>query len=56
VGAGVAVVAGALSNDSGPIIFLIGAVYLALSIGYSLSMPNPSARILFRALPRDLRC
>lgn len=55
-GAVVAVVAGALSNDSGPIIFLIGAVYLALFIGYSLSMPKPSARILFRALPRDLRC
>ena len=56
VGAVVGVVAGALSNDSGPIIFLIGAVYLALFLGYSLSMPKSSARILFRALPRHLRC
>lgn len=55
-GAVVAVVAGALSNDSGPIIFLIGAVYLGLFIGYSQSMPNPSPRIPLRALSRDFRC
>ena len=34
VGAFVAVVAGALSNDSGPMILLIGTSYLALAAGY----------------------
>jgi hypothetical protein len=34
VGATVAVVIGALSNDSGPIILLIGTSYLALAVGY----------------------
>jgi hypothetical protein len=33
-GATVAVVVGALSNDSGPIILLIGTSYLALAVGY----------------------
>ena len=33
-GATVAVVVGALSNDSGPIILLIGTSYLALGVGY----------------------
>jgi hypothetical protein len=41
-GALVAVVGGALTNDSGPVIFLIGTTYLALAIGYFQSMPNPS--------------
>jgi hypothetical protein len=36
VGAFVAVIAGALSNDSGPMILLIGTSYLALSAGYFL--------------------
>jgi hypothetical protein len=40
VGAFVAVVAGALSNDSGPIILLIGMVYLALFVGYAQSAPK----------------
>lgn len=37
IGALVAVVAGALSNDSGPMILLIGTSYLALSAGYFLA-------------------
>jgi hypothetical protein len=37
IGAFVAVVAGALSNDSGPMILLIGTSYLALSAGYFLA-------------------
>jgi len=37
IGAFVAVVVGALSNDSGPIILLIGTCYLALSAGYFLA-------------------
>ncbi len=41
-GALVAVIGGALTNDSGPVIFLIGTVYLALAVGYFQSMPNPS--------------
>jgi hypothetical protein len=34
IGAFVAVVAGALSNDSGPMILLIGTSYLGLAVGY----------------------
>jgi hypothetical protein len=41
-GALVAVIGGALTNDSGPVIFLIGTVYLALAVGYFQSMPNSS--------------
>jgi hypothetical protein len=37
IGAFVAVVAGALSNDSGPMILLIGTSYLGLAAGYFLS-------------------
>jgi len=37
----VAVIGGALTNDSGPVIFLIGSTYLALAVGYFRSMPNP---------------
>jgi hypothetical protein len=37
IGAFVAVVVGALSNDSGPMILLIGTCYLALSAGYFLA-------------------
>jgi hypothetical protein len=39
-GALAAVVAGALTNDSGPVIFLIGATYLALAVGYVVGMPK----------------
>ena len=35
-----AVIGGALTNDSGPIILLIGTTYLALAVGYFQSMPN----------------
>jgi hypothetical protein len=41
-GALVAVIGGALTNDSGPVIFLLGTVYLALAVGYFQSMPSPS--------------
>jgi len=40
-GAVVAVIGGALTNDSGPVIFLIGTVYLSLAVGYLQAMPNP---------------
>ena len=40
-GALVAVVGGALTNDSGPVIFLIGTTYLALAVGYAAAMPKP---------------
>ncbi len=40
-GALVAVVGGALTNDSGPVIFLIGTTYLALAVGYAQSAPKP---------------
>ncbi len=39
-GAVVAVIGGTLTNDSGPIIFLIGTTYLALAVGYFQSMPK----------------
>ncbi len=39
-GALVAVVVGALSNDSGPIILLIGTSYLALAAGYFQALAN----------------
>jgi hypothetical protein len=41
-GALAAVIGAALTNDSGPVIFLIGTVYLALAVGYFQSMPNPT--------------
>jgi hypothetical protein len=40
----VAVIGGALTNDSGPVIFLIGTVYLSLAVGYVQAMPNPIER------------
>jgi hypothetical protein len=42
----VAVVLGALSNDSGPLILLIGTSYLALAAGYVYEAPKsaPKAR------------
>jgi hypothetical protein len=43
-GAVVAVVGGALTNDSGPVIFLIGTVYLSLAVGYVKGTPNPIER------------
>jgi hypothetical protein len=55
VGAAAAVVVGALSNDSGPIIFLIGTVYLLLFVGYLQSMPKQSARLPFRVQARNPR-
>jgi len=39
-GAVVAVVGGALTNDSGPVIFLIGTTYLALAVGYVAAVPK----------------
>jgi hypothetical protein len=39
-GAVVAVVGGALTNDSGPVIFLIGTTYLALAVGYVAAAPK----------------
>ena len=39
----VAVVVGALSNDSGPIILLIGTSYLALAVGYLRRSAEPGA-------------
>jgi hypothetical protein len=43
-GALVAVVIGALTNDSGPLILLIGTSYLALAAGYLHEAPNPGSR------------
>jgi hypothetical protein len=42
-GAVAAVVGGTLTNDSGPVIFLIGITYLALAVGYVAGMPKKSA-------------
>jgi hypothetical protein len=39
-GAFVAVVVGALTNDSGPVVLLIGTIYLALAVGYFRNAPN----------------
>jgi hypothetical protein len=39
-GAFVAVVVGALSNDSGPMILLIGTSYLGLAVGYLQLAPK----------------
>jgi hypothetical protein len=41
-GALVATIGGALTNDSGPVIFLIGTTYLALAVGYFHCVPKPS--------------
>jgi hypothetical protein len=41
-GAVVATIGGALTNDSGPVIFLIGTTYLALAVGYFQCVPKPS--------------
>jgi hypothetical protein len=41
-GAMVATVGGTLTNDSGPVIFLIGTAYLALAVGYFQCAPKPS--------------
>jgi hypothetical protein len=46
-GAVAAVLAGALTNDSGPVIFLIGMTYLALAVGYVAGMPKKQAPGLF---------
>jgi hypothetical protein len=53
-GALAAVVGGALTNDSGPVIFLIGMTYLALAVGYVLGAPNTGTAPVSRqpALPR----
>jgi hypothetical protein len=39
-----AVVIGALANDSGPMIVLIGTVSLILALGYVMSGTRPNAR------------
>jgi hypothetical protein len=44
VGAWFAVVIGALSNDSGPLILEIGAIYLLLATGYARSRPRTPVR------------
>jgi hypothetical protein len=58
-GALAAVLAGALTNDSGPIIFLIGAVYLALAVGFVAAAPKtglqPSAAAVTSFHPRNRR-
>lgn len=38
-----AVLTGALTNDSGPIILLIGTTYLALAVGFALTAPKSAA-------------
>jgi len=38
-----AVLTGALTNDSGPIILLIGTTYLALAVGFAAATPNRAA-------------
>jgi hypothetical protein len=43
-GAFVAVVVGALSNDSGPMILLIGTSYLGLGVGYFQFVPKTGAK------------
>ena len=47
-GALVAVVVGALSNDSGPIILLIGTSYLALAAGYLHEAPKSGSKARVR--------
>jgi hypothetical protein len=54
-GALVAVVGGALTNDSGPVIFLIGTTYLALAVGYAAAMPKPVQSVASRHEPRFRR-
>jgi hypothetical protein len=59
VGAGVygllaAVLVGALTNDSGPIILLIGSSYLLFVAVYLTSVPGPGARIAATKEPRSL--
>ena len=43
VGAWFAVVIGAISNDSGPLILEIGAIFLLLGTGYARSRPEPAS-------------
>jgi hypothetical protein len=54
-GALVAVVGGALTNDSGPVIFLIGTTYLALAVGYAAAMPKPVRSLASRHGPESRR-
>jgi hypothetical protein len=42
-GAFVATVVGALTNDSGPLIVLIGTLGLLLAVGYARAAPRPGA-------------
>jgi hypothetical protein len=44
IGAWFAVVIGAVSNDSGPVILLIGALMLLLGAGYAGAFPRPLRR------------
>ena len=39
-----AVLVGALTNDSGPIILLIGSSYLLFAVVYLAAVPGPGAR------------
>jgi hypothetical protein len=48
-----AVIAGALTNDSGPIILLIGTTYLALAAAYVAAGPGYRPREPRRSIPHD---
>jgi hypothetical protein len=48
-GAFVAVVVGALSNDSGPMILLIGTSYLGLGVGYLQLVPKKAQKSRFQS-------
>jgi hypothetical protein len=50
-GALVATIGGALTNDSGPVIFLVGTTYLLLAVGYFQCMPKPSEARVARRVP-----
>jgi hypothetical protein len=54
-GAVVAVAGGALTNDSGPVIFLIGTTYLALAVGYVSAVPKPVRSLASRHGPDSRR-
>jgi hypothetical protein len=47
----VAMLAGALANDSGPFIVLIGTVYLALAVGYLQGVDGVTAKGFARRPP-----
>jgi hypothetical protein len=49
-----AVLVGALTNDSGPIILLIGSSYLLFAVVYLAAVPRPGARTAARQESRPL--